>query len=181
MNRLAGISLIVGAVCGMFSACMLFAPDLALRYMKKFPRSRVAGAVLACIALSWAAILLMNMNMGFLEKYKPLLMILAPLALVLIVFFVDDLLAPRALGGLLLLVPAPLLDSARWLDSAWRYFAIVSAYLMVIKGITLVLNPYLFRKWSSVFIKTGISARIYGGVGMIYSAIWIILAFTVYR
>jgi len=181
MNRLAGISLIAGAVTGMISAYMFFVPGQSVRYLKSFPRSRAAGAVLACIALSWATVLLMSMNMGFLERYKSMLLILAPLALVLVVFFVDDLLAPRALGGLLLLVAAPLLDSARWHDSSWRYFAIITAYSMVIKGMILVLNPYLFRKWSSAVIKTDFSSRLWGSIGMAFSITWIVLAFTAYR
>jgi hypothetical protein len=120
------------------------------------------------------------MNLGFLEKYKPLLLVIAPVAFVLIALFMDELLAPRALGGLLLLIPAPILINARWHDSAWRYFAIVSAYLMVIKGMYLVLSPYLFRKWCELCLKGPASVRIWGAAGLVYALAWIVLAFLVY-
>lgn len=180
MSRLAGISLIVGAVMGMVSACLLCCPGVSRTQMKAFPRHRFAGALLTCIALSWCAVLLMRTNLGFLEKYKPLLMVIAPLICILIIFFVEDQLAARALGGLLLLVPAPILESARWHESAWRYFAIISAYIMVLKGISLILSPYLFRKWIERFIKSDASARIWGAAGLAYSLTWIVLAFAAY-
>lgn len=180
MSRLAGISLILGAVMGMISAAMLCCPAVSIRCLKAFPRQRLAGAVLACAALVWSTILLMNMNMGFLEKYKPYLLVIAPVLFVLIVFFVDELLAPRALGGLMLLVPAPILAAARWHESPWRYFAIVSAYVMVIKGISLILSPYLFRKWCGLCTGTEGRARLFGGIGLAYSSVWIILALLAY-
>lgn len=180
MSSLAGISLILGAVMGMISACFLMCPARAVSALKAFPRHRLTGAVLACSALVWATVLLMKMNLGFLEKYKPLLLVIAPAAFVLIALFMDELLAPRALGGLLLLIPAPILINARWLDSSWRYFAIISAYLMVIKGMSLVLSPYLFRKWGEWFIRSEASARLWGAAGLLYSIAWIVLAFLVY-
>jgi hypothetical protein len=180
MSRFAGISLIVGAVCGMASICLLFAPATSRSTLAKLPRSKFAGAVLACIALSWVTVLLMQTHIGFLEKYKPFLMVLAPALLILVVLFMDELLAPRALGGLFLLIPAPILVLARWHDSSWRYFAIVSSYVMVIKGITLILNPYLFGRWQRFAMRTDASARVSGGLGLIYALIWISLAFFVY-
>ncbi len=164
----------------MISAGMLFSPVRAQECLKAFPRHRLTGAVLACAALVWATILLMKMNMGALEKYEPLLLVLAPLVFVLVVFFVDELLAPRALGGLLLLIPAPVLAAARWHESPWRYFAIVSAYLMVIKGISLVLSPYLFRRWCSLCVSSPEKTRLFGGIGLAYSIVWIALAFLAY-
>ena len=165
---------------GMVSACLLFCPTVARKQLEAFPRHRFIGALLTCAALSWATVLLMRTHLGFFEKYKPLLLLIAPLICILIVFFVDELLSPRALGGLLLLIPAPILESARWHDSAWRYFAIVSAYIMVIKGISLILSPYLFRKSVGFFTRSDAKTRLWGSVGLTYSLIWIVLAFAAY-
>ncbi len=170
----------LGAVMGMLSACFAFFPGKSRAALKAFPRHRFGGAFLACAALSWCTVLLMQSNLGFLEKYKPLLLLIAPIVFVLIVFFVDELLAPRSLGGLMLLVPAPILVAARWTDSPWRYFALVSAYAMVIKGISLILNPYLLRKWFELLAGTDKGCRIWGFTGLAYSLVWIVLAFTVY-
>jgi len=48
------------------------------------------------------------------RDFKPILWALAPLCYVLTVCFVEELLAARALGGILLLAAAPVLDAARW-------------------------------------------------------------------
>jgi len=180
MSRLGGISLVLGAVTGMVSACFICFPSASSLFARAFPRRKVAGAIMACVALVWATVLLMRMNLGFLEGHKVLLLVLSPIVFVLTVFFVDELLGPRALGGILLLVPAPILDAARWHESAWRYFAIVSAYIMVIKGISLVLSPYLFRKWCDAFLTTDRATRLWGLAGMLYSLTWILLGILVY-
>lgn len=180
MSILAGIGLVLGAVIGMVSACFIFLPGKSRSALGALPRHRFSGAVLACGALSWCAVLMMRMNLGFLEKYKPLILIIAPVVFVLTVFFVDELLAPRALGGLLLLVPAPILLAARWHESSWRYFALISAYIMVIKGIALVLSPYLLRQWAERFVSSDKAGRLWGCAGLVYALVWIVLAFTVY-
>lgn len=113
-----------------------------------FPRNRMAGMALAAIALLWAGWLISQMQVGFLEPYKWTLYLLTPLTMYLVIFYLDELLAPRALGGLLLIVPTVVLDAARWQDSPLRYLPILVAYLWIIQGILLVLAPYKFRRWS---------------------------------
>ena len=180
MSRLAGLSLIVGSVTGMVSACLVLFPSASRSCIKAFPRHKLSGGVLAALALTWSTVLLMNMHLGFLEPYKGWLLAIGPITFLLIIFFVDELLAPRALGGLLLLVPAPIIIAARLEESSWRYYALVVSYLMVIKGIALILHPYLFRKSCELTVRSDAGVRGWGLVGLISASVWIALAFTVF-
>jgi hypothetical protein len=106
------------------------------------------------------------MPLGFLEQFKPMVYVLGPIAFFLIVNYVDELLAPRALGGLLLLVPAPLLDAARLHDSPWRLTVAVFAYILVVKGVVLVVSPHMFRRGLAPVAAGGAAARVYGAIGL---------------
>ena len=81
----------------------------------------------------------------------------------------DELLAPRALGGLLLLVPCPIIEVARQ-----NGLLLVSiAYVLVVLGIILVLSPYMFRKAMSCWIASTSRCRAFGciflGIGVFVS------------
>lgn len=180
MSILSGLSLMLGSLFGVLSAGLILKPCQSTAFAARFHRSRITGALLACIALSWSTILLIRMNLGFLEVYKPLLLFLAPASFMLTVLYVKDLLAPRALGGLLLLIPSPVLDAARWHESPWRYFAVVSAYVMVVSGLILVLHPYMARKWTDRLLHSLTAARSTGAILGVYALIWLVLALTAY-
>jgi uncharacterized membrane protein YhaH (DUF805 family) len=95
-------------------------------------------------------------------------------------YFMYELLAPRSLGALLLLLPAPILQVARLHDSPLSVIMSVVAYICVIKGISLLLNPHWFRLSVEYFLKTRILARIYGGMGIGVSVFLFILGVFVY-
>lgn len=144
-----GLNMITVLLAGVFTAAGLIglgAPALARRLLLGFPRSRTMRWVLTAIVLGWCGHLLYHGPLGFLEPYRVWLLLLVPLAVVLLCCYVDELLAARALGGLLILVPAPMLDAARWEPSLWRYAPILLAYVMVVVGAWLVAAPYVFRK-----------------------------------
>lgn len=155
-EHLSLISLITGGlllVLGLFSA---FRGDAFYSALKAFPRNRVVGIILIAIGLIWAALMIDQMTLGELSRFKWLLYILTPLSFFLIITYLDELLAPRALGGLLMLAPVLMTDSARWHPSPWRYTVIILAYIMVIKGAWLMLCPFKFRIWTdAIFANQG--------------------------
>jgi hypothetical protein len=184
VGNLAWISTALGAVLLALYGTMFLKPDAALKAWGRFPRSVRAAWVLTSIDLIWAGALLYDTPLGPVESYKPALFALVPIAIVLLVRFVDELLAARALGGLLILIPAPILDAARWHPSPWRLFIIVLCYIMVIKGVVLVLAPYVVRKglvvWSSGSSPRS-RMRIALAIGMVVAVALIGLGLTVYR
>ena len=70
---------------------------------QRFPRSRVAGFVLLTIALLWTFWLLATMEMGEFASFRRPLLIALPIGFLLVLRFVDEFLAVRALGILFLL------------------------------------------------------------------------------
>lgn len=191
MSELARISIALGCAIAVPAAWCTFAPRSAREFIRGFPRSVVAAWILTAIGLCWAAWLifrtyvgrfgvpLVNTTVDF-EKLKPLLFLLTPALFFLMVRFMDELLAPRALGGLFLLVPAPLLAAARWHSSQLRLVVVVFAYAMAITGIALILSPYLFRKMSRYWIENDANCRLLGGAGLAFGILVIVLGATAY-
>lgn len=146
-HHMTYVVMATAVIAAVLSISLLAFPLATERALARFPRNRSSGSLLAAIALIWSSLLVNNMTLGELGQYKWLLFVLAPIAFFLVTRYLDELLASRALGGLMMLYPTLLVDSARWHSSAWRYVPVVLAYVMVIAGIWLVLSPYKFRIW----------------------------------
>jgi len=180
MHTLGMITLAVAAVGLTLSMALLVAPEAARRALAAFPRHLLAGRVFSTLALVWAAWMLHVMPMGMLDTYKPALLVLTPVLIGLTWYYLDELLAPRALGGLLLLVPAAWLAAARLHPSAWSAVASVAAYVMVVKGILLVVSPYQFRRQTERWLGSTTRARAVGVAGVVMHSVLVVLALSVY-
>ena len=123
----AGI--IVGAFLILIGLLGLAKPEFA-SVMQRFPRSKIAGIGLLSICLIWTVWLLATIQMGEFSGFRRPLLIALPIGYVLVLRFVDEFLAVRALGILCLLAAEPLLDAAflhhetsRLLITVFRLFA----------------------------------------------------------
>lgn len=155
-------------------------PHAARKAMAAFPRDRWAGRILATVALLWAAWLVYQTPIGRFEYLKPWLYVVTPITIGLTLVWMQELLAARALGGLLLLYPAPILFWARLHDSQLSLVMTVVAYSMVIKGIALVLSPYWFRKAVERVMVSNRACRIIGSIGVMFDLLLVVLAVAVY-
>ena len=180
MSELAVEALILGGAIAIVHAPGLLAPERAKTWLAAFPRNKWAGWLLTGIVLAWSAWLVTQMPLGRFDSYKPLLYAIGPIVFVLIVLFMDELLAARALGGLFLLIPSPLLDAARPHESDWRLAIAVLAYGFVIVGIILVLCPYMFRKTVALWSRSPAACRVWGGAGLILGLAIMALALAAY-
>ena len=180
MTDLAILTLCLAGALTAIYAAMVFAPALFRDWARRFPRSRVAGWALTVVAVAWSGKLLYDGPLGRLEPYRDWLFALVPLAIILVGVFVDELLAPRAMGGLLILIPAPLLDAARWHPSPLRYVVIVIAYVMVIKGCVLVVAPYVARKRVERMFGEPRQVRLWGSAGLAVSLLLVGLGLWAY-
>jgi hypothetical protein len=180
MSVLAKYAIGMGVILAPVYAWMIAAPSGAIQGMRAFPRSRVMGAILSVIAFAWFGWILHQTPFGRFERFRQPLYLLLPAICVLVNIFNSELLAPRALGGIMILVPAPLLAAARWHPSPWRYVVIVAAYALVIKGIALILSPYLFRRGCERIVKSDALCRAWGGLGMALALLLVVLGITVY-
>lgn len=154
-----GILIMACGISGVVAPVKL--PDL----LKRFPRSAVAGWLLTAMALAWAAVLLCRSS--FLLKYSwsnTVVLVLLPIAFLGLVFFLDELLAARALGGLLILAGSPVLEIARIHVSPWRVVVPALVYIWVITGMVLMLSPFVFRQTVERLSKSQTRFRITGTV-----------------
>lgn len=141
---IAGGFLILLSALGCFPAVRSALP--------RFPRSRTAGAVLLTIDLAWSFWLLVTMEMGEFSNLRRPLLIILPVGFILVLKYVDEFLAVRALGIFCLLAAEPLLDAAFLRPEMSRLLVTVFAYLMIVAGLLWVTMPYLLRDqiaWST--------------------------------
>ena len=136
------------AVVGIFY-CLK--PKTFERLVLALPRNRWAGYLLTAATLICSSWVLYHMPLGRFEQFRVLFFPLTPAVFLLICYFMEELLAARALGGLLLLLAAPVLDALRWEDSMWRLVITTWAYFVVVAGMWLVLSPYRFRRFWAWF------------------------------
>lgn len=171
----------IGAVCALGHAALLAVPSGARKALDGFPRNAWLGRMLTVVALAWSTRLVMDMPMGFVDPYKDWLYVAGPVVYFLVIFLMGELLAARALGGLLLLVAEPVLSAARVPGlSAWRLVLVALAYGWVIAGMALVLGPYWFRKTVEMVYRTDTRRSLVGGMGLGLGILMIVLGFTVF-
>ncbi len=170
--------LIAGLTLLFLSAAALLLP--ARRYLPQFPRSRVAGAILLTIDLIWSVWLLATMEMGEFSGFRRPLLVILPIGFFLVLRFVDEFLAVRALGILCLLAAEPLLNAAFLRPETSRLLVTVLAYIMIVAGLLWVTMPYLLRdqiQWST---KSAGRWRMLSGVGFVFGALILVCAFVAY-
>lgn len=145
-GMIAGFFLLLVGLAG------LIKPEAARGFAQRLPRSRVAGFMLLTVALFWTLWLLYTMEMGEFSSFRKPLLIALPIGFFLVLRFVDEFLAVRALGILFLLGAEPLLDAAFFRTEASRLLVTVFAYLLIVAGLIWVTMPYLLRdqiNWSA--------------------------------
>ncbi|MCL1856371.1 MAG: hypothetical protein FWF84_01825 [Kiritimatiellaeota bacterium] len=154
----------IGGIAVVASLGALAFSDVAMAQLRRFPRSVWPGRVIATVSLAWAACWLYVMPLGPIPlpsgiasgpavlAWKPLLPYLVPVAAVAVSVCLDELLSCRAMGGLMVLLPTPMLTAAQWSPSAWRFVVIAIAYGLAIFGMFVIAQPYLLRDliaWST--------------------------------
>lgn len=177
---LFAVAIAMAAAVAAISVPLVAAPGRAMAFLSRFPRSRIAGGVLSAVGLSWAAAIVCNAELGNFNSLKPVIMLLAVVMFFLVFFLMDELLASRALGGFFLLAATPMLNAARWHPSVARLVPVVLAYLIVVAGMILVLNPYMFRKTVERIGSSAPRWRAIGAGGIALSLILLALAFLAY-
>ncbi len=182
MSELKIAGLAVGgvlALCGLMSASV---PGIVRDSLRRVPRNVVLGWILAAAAFGWSAWMLHQATfLSSIAWGRRAVVYLTPVAYGLVVCFMDELLAARAFGALLLLIPRPILDAAFLHDqSPWRYVLTVFAYVLVVAGILVVLSPYRLRKFAEAIGRSDMRLRLVGLAHLILGGLLLVLSFTVY-
>ncbi len=171
---LAGLFLLLVSLPG------IVLPNPTRGLAQKLPRSRAVGAAFLTIALIWSYWLLFTMEMGEFSNFRRPLMFLLPLGFVLVLWFVSEFLAVRALGIVFLLAAEPLLDAAFLRPELSRLLVTVFAYALIVLGLFWVTMPYLLRDyiaWATRSTARWIALHV---VAFLYSAAILFFTFTRY-
>ena len=151
---LGNLLILLGALGVVAGVVALRFPAAVCAGLAAFPRSKWPGWILTAVCVFWVSWVIRHAALGRFEVVKPLIPVLAVVGFGAIVWFLDELLAPRALSGLLLLLANPMLNGVRWSDSAWRFAVVLIAYAWVIAGCMLMLHPWGFRRMAEKFLAS---------------------------
>jgi len=139
-------SLILGTFMAVTGLFMLAGGHAAASALQHFPRSVWGGRLLAVLAWAGAGWAAWVMPLSILDPFKRFLPLVVLVCIPLSWYWLEDLLVCRALGGILMLFPGPLLMVTRSHPSPWRLVLVIIAYLAIIKGMVFMLYPWYVRR-----------------------------------
>jgi hypothetical protein len=156
----------------------LFKPAAVKGWLRTFPRSKNWGIALVTVAAVWFFFLVAKMDLGEFTNWRQTVLIATPIAWVLTWKYVDEFLAVRALGMLVLLAAEPLLESAFLRPEMTRLFLVALVYVWVVFAMFWVGTPYTLRDqiaWLTGAEKRWRAAAL---LGVIYGALLLGLELT---
>lgn len=174
------VGLLLGAVLLGAHLWAWLRADEAMAMAKKFPRNRAWGIVLLALCLVWSLFLAACMDMGEFFTWRQSLLILLPVSFVLIVVYVPEFLAVRALGTLLLLASSPVLHAAFLQPQVSRLLLPVLAYAWIIAGMFFVGTPYVMRDGIRWLTERRERWKMASLAGAAYGAVLLVLAAVAY-
>jgi len=171
---LVGIALILSHVVALVRSQSI------RKWLLAFPRSRFMGVSLLSGAAIWSFLLVLEMDLGEFTSYRNLFLIIIPVAAFLTIRYVEEFLAVRATGMLLLLAAEPVLESAFLRQEKSRLLLVVLAYAWTIFGMFWVGMPYLMRDQIRWLVDSDLrwKAAIY--LGLAYGAAILVCSFAFY-
>ncbi len=153
--------------------------DKLMSVAKTFPRNRAWGIALLLLATVWSFFLVKHMDMGEFFKWRERLLIIVPVTFVLVVVYVPEFLAVRALGCVLLLASSPVLQAAFLQPQLSRLLLPILAYVWIIAGMFFVGMPYLLRDWIGWLTQNparwklaSLGGAAYGAALLIAAVLW---------
>ena len=165
------VSLLAGLWLILSHGFALLRPGPVQRWLRKFPRSKPAGAVLLIADSLWALVMVTTMDLGEFSHLRTMLLVVILVATYLTFRYVDEFLAVRALGIFLLLLAEPLIEAAFLQPQTGRLLLVAWAYAIAILGMTWVGLPYLLRDQIDWFRKSHIHWRAAALAGLIYGGL----------
>ncbi len=136
---------LVGLLLVVAHALALFQPKAAQDWLRGLPRSKGLGFLFVTVAAAWFAWLVWKMDLGEFSNWRTRVLIGTPIAWWLAWRYVDEFLAVRGLGMLVLLGAEPLLGAAFLRPEMSRLFLVSLVYVWVGFALFWVGMPYTLR------------------------------------
>lgn len=171
---LVGLALLIGHVIA------LVKKEQVQAFLKAFPRNYKWGVILLSIDFVWGMMCMNFMDMGEFYHLRKWFLMLIPVSFVLVLIYVKEFLAVRALGALMLLVSGVVLTAAFLQPQLSRLLLPVLAYgAWIIPGMYFVGMPFLMRDavgWVTAkeerWKLASISGVAYGAVLLVAAVLW---------
>jgi len=151
------------------------------RFLKALPRSVWWGRLLLTVDAIWAFSLIATIDLGEFTSWRQTIMLGIVAAYLLTILFVEDFLAVRALGILLLLAAEPLLEAAFLRPQTSRLLLTLLAYAWATVGMFWVGMPYLLRDQIGWITKTDLRWKAAAIGGIAYGTLLLGCALTQWR
>jgi hypothetical protein len=165
-----GFFLLVGHLFALLLECR------TVSFLTRFPRSYLWGVVILSVDFVWALFCVANMDMGEFYILRKWFLVILPFGFSLVLAYVREFLAARALGCLLLLVGGVVLEAAYLQPQVSRLLLPVAAYTWIIVGMYFVGMPYLMRDAVAWVSADGLRWRLAAGCGALYGAAVLVAA-----
>ena len=178
---LQGLGIALGLLLIGLHVFALLMPEKTQSFLKVFPRHKEIGIGLMAINFLWWFWIISKVDLGEFYTVRKTLQLILPVMFVLVVVFVDEFLAVRALGFFVMLLACPLLDVAFQKPHVTRLLIPVLCYVWIGFALFWVGMPYLLRDqiaWVSA------SAKRWRGLatgGIVYGALVLICALAFWK
>ena len=169
---------LVGLILIAAHALALFQPKAAQDWLRALPRSKGLGFVLLTVAAGWFFWLVWTMDLGEFSNWRQRVLVATPIAWWLAWKYVDEFLAARALGMLVLLGAEPLLEAAFLRPEMARLFLVTLVYLWVAFALFWVGMPYTLRDQIAWVTGGEKRWRAAACAGLAYGALLLVLPLT---
>lgn len=160
-----GLALLLGHVFA-----LLFGRAIQER-LRAFPRSETAGIVLFVVASAWFGGLVALTDLGEFSPMRSKFLIFTVVGAMLMLRFVREFLAVRALGMLLLLVAEPLLESAWMRPEQGRLWLVGLVYVWIVSGLFFIGTPYVLRDAIQWVVGADWRWRVSAFAGILYGTL----------
>ena len=168
--KLSTLSILLGLGVGLPQIYGLVQPAAFKAAVRKFSRSLPWGWALMLLATVWFIRNVTQESDADFAAIKPMLVAGFIGVGLGTCIFVQDFLAARGLAVIFLLLAKLMVDTARWVDTDWRWVISGWAYLLVVAGIWYTVAPWRLRdvlEWgtaSDARIKIGCALRLAFGL-----------------
>lgn len=158
----------------------LCSPKAVVCWLEDFPRNTRVGIGLMVAAALWFGWILSSQDLMDFSPYRNIFLIGITVIGVCTVMFLQEYIAVRALGILLLLFANVLLDAAFTRQEVSRLLITLTAYFYVIFGMFWVGAPYLMRDQLRWLCSKTRRLKIASGAGVVFGSILLFFGVFIY-
>jgi len=159
----------------------LWKPAAFAAALRRFPRSIAWGYALMLSGTVWFLWNLKTDTVSDFAAFKPVMLVGFAIIGVGACIYVRDYLAVRGLAVVVLLLAKVVLDTARWVDSAWKLVLVVWAYVWICAAVWITVSPWRLRDFIDLITANERRVRIGSALRLAFGLGVALLGLTVFR